>query len=112
LERWLGGLHHFPGGEGRIAKANWDRHCVEVVFRARESFSSVDGDALARLVFLAHDLGIRADVSGHGMNGMSVMLHPRVRDGRRMARHPTLEEAVAEWRERNAGLVAVGVRRG
>lgn len=59
--------------------------------------STFDMDGLTRLVFAAHDLGARADLSPCGGNRMELQVHLRSRGGCQFGRHPTLDQAVAAW---------------
>ncbi len=90
---WLGGLHHAPRSVRECGSG------IELLFAGR-SFSTYDGNGLTRLVLLAHDLGIRADISARGMT-LSVALHPRkIREGGSgWDRHPTIDSAIAAHRE-------------
>jgi len=86
-----GGPHHIPSKLKRFG-LGW-----AVIFHG--DLASYDGDMLTRLVFMAHDHCVRASVqSGRGGRGM-IAIHPRIRAGRLMQRHPTLEEAVEQWRK-------------
>ena len=99
IDEWVGGLHNFPGGGRALGKIDWTQHFVEV--RCHGGLSSpatFDGTKLTSLVFLAHDLAIRAEVSACNMQMFKVRLFPRAREGRGFSRHPSLEEAVAAWR--------------
>jgi hypothetical protein len=97
LDAWLMGLHHLPV-EAR--KIDWSGEWVELTFWS--SFSTFDFDELTRLVFLAHDHCIRAEISA-AMRYLRVSLYPRVRDGLICDRHPALEKVMADWREHHAG---------
>ncbi len=60
-----------------------------------------DGNRLTALVVAGHDQGVRVSVSARGMR-LEVMLHPRrCRAGRIAHRHPTLEDAIARYGERD-----------
>lgn len=61
--------------------------------------SSYDSDALTRLVFAAHDRCCRVEVAPSAPNRLRISAHPRKRDGDVAHRHPTLEAALAAWRE-------------
>lgn len=60
--------------------------------------STFDGDALTRLVFAAHDRCCRVQVEPSAPNRLRVRVHPRTRDGGIAHRHPTLDQALADWR--------------
>lgn len=102
LERWLGGLHHMPGRK-RVRGVEWDAPFVRVLIG--HSLATYDFARLTHLVFLAHDLAIRAELGACNMQHVELMLHPRRRraDGswEGWVMHPSLNEAVTAWRERN-----------
>lgn len=97
LRVWLGGLHHFPGGDKALRTTDWSSFVVEVRLM-HESLCTFDGDSLTRLVLLAHDHAIRVDLSSEAMKSITLMMHPRPREGGIMQRHPTIEEALATHR--------------
>lgn len=101
LEQW-GGLHHFD--ETLFKKTDWTNlRFIELKLNATMStgqLSTFDFDALTRLVFLAHDHCIRVQLSPCNGSHFKLMFHPRkTREGSMSERHPTLEQAVADWRE-------------
>lgn len=63
-------------------------------------FATFDFDGLTKLVVLAHERMIRVEIipSGPGMIGF-VMHKRHSREGRIRERHPTIEEAVAKYKE-------------
>jgi hypothetical protein len=97
LRVWLGGLHHFPGGDKELRATDWSSFFVAVRIR-HLSLDTYDGDRLTRLVLLAHDHAIRVGLSSEAMKSITITLHPRPRDGGVMRRHPTIEEALAMHR--------------
>ena len=97
----FGGAHHIPGAgyaAGPKVKPWGDGFCVVTC----SDLATFDADVLTRLVFLAHDRGYRAEVSP-AMRHVRIAIHRRLlRDGGSMwERHPTLEAAVADWRQRH-----------
>lgn len=98
--RWVRGFHHFPGRKNP-ARIDWTQDSVEVQHYG--DFSTHDWNGLTRLVFLAHDLAIRAEVRPCNMQLVTVRLHPRARGSNLTEEHPTLEDAAARWRELNPG---------
>lgn len=97
LEEWTG-IHHIE--VSALKKADWSsKHNVHIW--TGRSLSTFDFDDLTRLVFLAHDHCIRVEIDVHGPRMLGLSFHPRVRDGSIMVRHPTIEQAVASWRERH-----------
>lgn len=97
LDRWQG-LSHIDNGA--LEKAKWSSERYIEIWTSR-TLSTYDFDELTRLVFLAHDMCIRVEIRNHGPNRLKLMFHPRKREGNIAERHPTLEQAVAKWRERN-----------
>ena len=59
--------------------------------------ATFDSFGLTRLVFIAHDLGVRASIGPCGGNRVELQVHLRSRSGSTMERHPTLDQAVAAW---------------
>jgi len=99
VSQWLRGLHHAPD---TVRPCTVDG--IELVFHRGQSFASFDFDELTRLVFLAHDLCVRASIGSRGMHPL-VMLHARdTRVGDSMTRHPTLEQVTAAWAERSRAV--------
>ncbi len=83
------GEHHFPSkikpyGEG------WSMSHFG-------SLATFDFDELTRLVFLAHDRCIRAQVESGGPNRLRIAIWKRGREGDFSARHPTIEQAMDNW---------------
>lgn len=60
--------------------------------------STFDGGRLTALVLGCHDARTRLSISPHGLRGLMLMLHPRSHFGGISARHPSIDEAVAQWR--------------
>jgi len=88
---WQGGLHHVFDVRPCTSRG------IEIALHRGKSLASFDFDELTRLVFLAHDHCIRAQVLAVGSH-LNVMLHARVRDSGFSTRHPDLESRVATWR--------------
>ena len=86
----FGGDHHIPGKLREFG----DGWCV---FRSGD-ISTFDFDLATRIVFLAHDMCMRAEISRAGLY-LRIAIHARKRDGGMSERHPTLEQAVERWRE-------------
>lgn len=100
ISQWVRGFHHFPGRKDP-ARLDWTQGHLE--FRYYGDFSTHDWNALTRLVFLAHDLAIRAEVRPCNMQQVTVLLQPRARGTGLVEEHPTMEEALVRWRESNPG---------
>ena len=86
------GEHHFPSklkewGEGWMMNHFGD--C-----------STFDFDLMTRLVFLAHDKCVRAEISQGGPRAIRIAIWQRThREGRMFERHPTIDQALGIWRE-------------
>lgn len=91
----LRGLHHLPHQK----KTDWtDSRYIRVSLYG--SFDTYDFDQLTRLVFLAHALCIRVEVSGGSFKYLHLSFSRRTnRDGSMYERHPTIETALAKFRE-------------
>lgn len=63
------------------------------------SLSTFDFSDLTRLVVLAHDRCIRAEVSAKGMNQVVIKIHKRSRVDSITLGHPTIEENIKKIRE-------------
>jgi hypothetical protein len=94
------GEHHIPG-EVKECGYGWQISSTYI------SLSTYDYNALTRLVLLAHDRCIRAEVSARGMNRLVISIHPRVREAEDSSkRHPTIEshiESIRQSRDYNYG---------
>ena len=90
-----GGKHHIPRGGLHEFGLGWSvNHYGDL--------STFDFDKLTCLVFLAHDRAVRVEVSNSGPRMVKISIWQRKRDGQHMYdRHPTIEEALARWRERH-----------
>jgi len=61
--------------------------------------STWDSNMLTRLVFLAHDACIRAEIGSSSPRMVRIIIHQRAtREGGFAQRHPTIESALANWR--------------
>ena len=93
FHRHFRGAHHCP--EIKEYGTGWKvaAHC---------GLSSFDFEDLTRLVFLAHDMCVRIEIIQSGPRRIGIaMWQRRARDGSSMERHPTIDQALADWRERN-----------
>lgn len=87
------GEHHIPT-EVREYGTGWEvRHYGDL--------ATWDFDALTRLVLLAHDRCVRVEVTPCNMQYLRIAIWQRhTRLGGIAERHPTIETALACWRER------------
>jgi hypothetical protein len=86
------GEHHIPG-EVKECGYGWQ------LVMTYGSLSTTDYNGLTRLVLLAHDRSIRADICAHGMSRMLIKVHKRLREGSFTESHPTIEEHIPKIRE-------------
>lgn len=86
------GEHHIPS-EIKEFGVGWS------VTTESHRFATFDFDALTRLVFLAHDRCVRAQIDQGGPRRIKITIWQRYqRDGSMMMRHPTLQDATETWR--------------
>lgn len=89
------GLYHLDGAE----KVDWaNDHHIEVRVAYKE-WASVDSNLLTKLVFLAHDRCLRVSISPRSAHAQTLLFHQRRRAGGTWERHPTIEQALALYRE-------------
>jgi hypothetical protein len=103
LAIWAGGSHHLPSDE--MKKVDWQNpYFIRVrmdKYTIGAGLATHDFSALTRLVFLAHDHCIRVELSPLNFRHMVALFHPRhKRDGGVAERHPSIEQALYEWRLR------------
>lgn len=92
------GLHHWDSKA--LRRVDWsNNHHIEIVTDL--SLATWDGDALTRLVFLAHDAALRVAIQPAAPQYIRLLFHPRKRDGSLFDRHPTIEDALTQWRKRH-----------
>lgn len=66
------------------------------------SMATFDNSYLTRLLFACHDACVRLQIVQGGPYRFGLMLHKRhKREGSLYERHPTIEQALADWRERH-----------
>lgn len=89
------GFHHLFGritGDGQPDQ-------IRCILEAHNCLATYDFRDLTRLVVMAHDRCIRAEIQPARGNAIAVILTKRSRDGNQSEWHPTLEENVAKIRE-------------
>jgi hypothetical protein len=97
-----GGLHHFPLYDRGIKRVDWNAdHYLSWTHYGE--WGSWDGSELTVAVLLAHDLGLRVTIRALAPRYTRLALGKRDVDGcfSGWTRHPTMEETLAEWRERH-----------
>lgn len=91
------GEHHIPGGPDAVKPWGGTGWIVSVYAC---TFATVDPNRLTRLVLMCHDRCIRAELVNGGPNRVRIAIWQRgTREGSSMVKHPTMEEALATWRE-------------
>lgn len=89
------GKHHIPQSGVKPYGQGW---CVNHY----GDLATFDFDMLTRFVFLAHDRCCRASVLSSGPRMVKLAIWQRnTRTGSMFERHPTIEHALASWREAN-----------
>lgn len=107
LESWQG-LHHMDTDQ--MKKVDWTNQRYQVInlskfFTPGGGLASADFNDLTTLVFLCHDHCIRVQIHPCNHQFLELSFHPRnSRDGGMSQRHPTIEMAVAQWREKHANI--------
>lgn len=87
------GIYNAPLAWGTVV---WDPRFISVKWR--NGMSTFDFMALTRFVFLCHEARIRGDIHP-AMHHLEITLSERSHEGDIARRHPSLDEAVAAWRE-------------
>lgn len=88
------GAHHFDGKVKDFGRG--------IQMSTTQDFSTFDFDRMTRAVFLAHDRCIRMEItsSGPGMIRLCLWKRHSREDSEIWDRHPTIETALARYRER------------
>lgn len=90
----LGGIYNAP--------VNWERSIWSerhlIVQLSHRTLATWDFMELTLLVFLAHEARVRVSISAVARNYLDVSFHERQAEGGMSQRHPSLEEAVADFR--------------
>jgi len=98
---FYGGEHNIPGRTRRPSNVRPCGHGWSVSHVG--DLSSYGRDGLTRLVLLAHERCVRAEVSQGGPHRLRIAIWGRERTGGIAERHPTIEHAVERFRETDAG---------
>lgn len=89
------GIYHI---ERSVFRTDWTNpNFIEITISG--SMSTFDFDVLTRLVFLAHHCSIRVEVQPASPRYLRLIFHFRKRFGRGWERHPSLDDAVAAFKE-------------
>lgn len=90
-----GGIYNAPISWNAVV---WHSRSLIVKWTFGHSLSTWDFNQLTRFVFLCHEARIRGDIHP-AMRDLQIALHERSHAGNVAERHPSLDEAVAAWRE-------------
>lgn len=86
------GKHHIPG-KIKAYGPGWHVNHLG-------SLATFDFNELTRLVFLAHDQCMRVEIINSGPGMVKIAIWKREgRTGSMWQRHPTIDEALKQWRE-------------
>lgn len=88
-----GGLYHLPASI--IAKPDWSSN-LHIEVAVADGLATFDFNHLTQFVLLAHACCVRLEVAAGGPRGLKLHFSPRVRTGQMFARHPTIEQAIAQ----------------
>jgi len=87
------GEHHVCGDAKQYGRGI----CINM---RNTAFATFDFDYLTRLVFMAHDRCIRAEIQPSGPGMLKLVLNKRFyRDGEMYERHPTIETALEKFKK-------------
>ena len=80
-------------------RVKWDDNLF-IMIVVTDGISTFDFNVLTRLVILCHDRAVRLEINSAGFGYLRLFFSQRVREGSMTKRHPTMEQAIAEIRER------------
>lgn len=90
------GIYHVKQKD--LDKVDWKNERY-IVIRIRDELSTYDLNRLTLLVIACHEQAVRVQISGRAKNYLELMFHERRRNGNSFERHPTIEQAIASYRE-------------
>jgi hypothetical protein len=88
----------YPLDHKALSRVDWSNNNFIELSLGWHSMATTDFDELTRLVFLAHHMAIRVSIEASTHKYLKFIFHQRNRNGGLSARHPTLDEAVAQFR--------------
>ncbi len=91
------GIYHIDYGI-TLTKPDWsDENFIEV--NVPQGLATYDGNELTALVIEAHEAPVRLEINAGGPRRLKLGFSPRSRKAVELwGRHPTIEQAVQEWR--------------
>ncbi len=110
LGELFAGIYHMD--VQALRRADWTHQDFIVVNIGYQSMATFDDDKLTRLVFLAHHLAIRVSIKSEKrrIRSISLTFSQRERTGDLYFRHPTLDQAVADFKK-HVSLPEYGVEK-
>lgn len=97
LGELFAGIYHID--TSRLRAVDWSNNDYILISLYVSGFSTFDYDNLTRLVFLAHHLAIRVEVRPCNFQYLRLLFHQRNRSGNYFLHHPTLDQAVANFKK-------------
>lgn len=96
-----GGIYNSPINWEKVnwGVGAWEGHGRMIVPWRDPSMATFDSYQLTMLVLLCHEARIRGGIRTKGFNQLELTFHERSHDGNGMMRHPSLDEAVASFRD-------------
>lgn len=91
------GCHHID--DGALERVRWDnpRYISIVLFET--DIATFDFNMLTNIVFLAHWLAVRISIKPKSHRYIEMLFHQRKRTGEFSQRHPSLDDAVIQFKE-------------
>lgn len=92
------GVYNLPINweRARLSGGKWPTLSVNI---RCDGLATWDFDQLTRLVLAAHDECVRVQVAPSSPRYLRISMSPRARSGGMSERHPTIEDAVADYRK-------------
>ena len=92
------GIYHLD--DASLCKVDWSNSSWIEILLPSDSLATYDGNRLTLLVLCAHECAVRVEIEACNHQYIRAMFHPRTRTGTISQRHPTIEQAIAAFRER------------
>jgi len=90
------GIYHISA---EVCKADFTSNSWIVVTLGWKCLSTFDDSILTTLVFLSHWMAVRMQIEASTHNYLKLSFSPRQRNGEFYNRHPSLDDAVAKFKE-------------
>lgn len=95
LNKTFGGIHHVPSWENREEAEGPNAY---INFTYFSGLATYDFDYLTRLVIGAHEECVRLNINPVAYRYSRLSFSLRQREGSMMERHPTIEQAIEQYR--------------